>query len=679
MSANIKRLIAALAFFLWTAFIVAAYYVTQKPTFLTGYQGLAATGWVLIVWVLLVINAAGVGNLLIRHLPELTIQPVERLLFGTGIGLGLLGLTGFLVGIIGWTHPALLIGFQLILLLFLWWRRCFQVVWGDFRCLGSTWRDGISTAPLWLKIALVSTLLITFLLTLAPPAEAFDALFYHLVGPERFLNGEGMQPSSIPHFWFPALPEGLFLWAQGMEAVRTTQLLHLTWAVLAILLLWNWAESVWESKTAQGTLIILLSMPSLYLLASWAYTDFALTFYGLAVIYGVYKAFEGEDTHLKTGWIILAGMGAGMSMAVKYTSFLVPVSGVLLIFWWGRKNLGSAIKNISIFSLVALGIAAPWYLRSWIVMGNPFYPFAFGGLYWDSFRATWYAETGTGIGWQIKELFMLPLNATLGHRDANYHDGRIGPLYLVLAPLTAYVLLIAQKHVGKQRRTLLAITVFTLLSIGAWIFGVINSAALWQTRLLFPVLIPFALPTALGLLAVKRLDTPQLRISFIFNFVVIAVVAVTVIDAGISVIMRNPLAYAFGFETRQAYLAKVQPSYVQAMQLLESTPQDASVYFLFEPRSYHAPRDVQIDPILDNFTHDWFVYGEADAVMQAWHSQGYTHVLVYRRGVDFLTENRSGSFTPEYQAALNLFVQNHLILVETTQDGAYELYLISAE
>jgi len=679
MSANIKRLIAALAFFLWTAFVIVAYYVTQKPAFLAGIDGLAATGWVLIVWIALVINAAGVGNLLIRHLPELTIQPVERLLFGTGIGLGLLGLVDFLVGIIGWIHPAILIGFQLGLLLLLWWRKGLQAVWDDFRCLGSAWRDGISPAPLWLKIALVSTLLLTFLLTLAPPAEAFDALFYHLVGPERFLNGEGMQPSSVPHFWFPALPEGLFLWAQGMGAVRTTQLIHLTWAVLAILLLWNWAVSVWESKTAQGTLIILLSMPSLYLLASWAYTDFALTFYGLAAIYGVYKAFDSDDAHPQLGWIIIAGIGAGMSMAVKYTSFLVPVSGVLLTLWWGRRNLGSTIKNILIFSLVALGIAAPWYLRSWIVMGNPFYPFAFGGLYWDSFRAAWYAEAGTGIGWKIKELFLLPLNATLGHRDANYYDGRIGPLFLILAPLTAYVLLKVENFSGKQRRTLLAITVFTLLSIGAWIFGVINSAALWQTRLLFPVLIPFALPTALGLLAVKNLDTPQLRISFIFNFVVIAVVAVTVIDAGISVIMRNPLAYAVGIESRQAYLAKVQPSYAQAMQMLEITPQNASVYFLFEPRSFDAPRDVQIDPILDNFAHDWFVYGDADAVLQAWRSAGYTHVLVYRRGVDFLSGNRSGSFTPEYQAALDLFVRNHLILMDLTEDGAYELYLLTTD
>jgi len=515
MPANTKRLLAALTLFVWTAFVIAAYYVTQKPTFMAGIQGLAATCWVLVIWTLLVINATGVGNLLLRRLPVERFQPVDRLVLSAGIGLGLLGLVGFLLGIIGWTHPAQLLGIQLILLFFLWWRKGLRSAWGDLRYFDAAWRDGMTTMPRWLKTALICTLLFAFLLALAPPAEAFDALFYHLVGPERFLNGEGMQPSSIPHFWFPALPEGLFLWAQGMRAVRTTQLLHLTWAVLAVLLLWNWATNVWEPKTAQSTLVILLSMPSFYLLASWAYTDFALTFFGLAAIYGVYKAFDNDHTHPHIGWIIIAGIGAGMSMAVKYTSFLVPATGVLLILWWRRESLGSAIKTVLIFSLIALGFAAPWYLRSWIVMANPFYPFVFSGLYWDSFRAAWYAETGTGIGWNFKELFLLPLNATLGHRDANYFDGRIGPLFLVLAPLPVYVLLTAKNYTGQKRRTLLAMTLFTLLSIGAWIFGVINSAALWQTRLLFPALIPFALPTALGLLAVKRLDTPRLRISFI--------------------------------------------------------------------------------------------------------------------------------------------------------------------
>jgi hypothetical protein len=239
------------------------------------------------------------------------------------------------------------------------------------------------------------------------------------------------------------------------------------------------------------------------------------------------------------------------------------------------------------------------------------------------------------------------------------------------------MLLKARKQPGQPRRSLLAITVFGLLSIAVWVFGIINSVALWQTRLLFPALIPLALPTALGLLTVKNLDTPQLRLSFIFNFVVVAVVAVNVLDAGIHVLARNPLAYALGLETRQAYLEKVQPAYAQAMQLLESAPPDASLYFLFEPRSYGTTRQVQIDPILDNFAHDWFVHGDADSLVQDWRTRGYTHVMIYRRGVDFFSGNRSGSFQPKYQDALELVITNHLTLVETTPDGVYELYRIN--
>jgi hypothetical protein len=677
MTTNSKRLMAALAFFLWTALILAAFYVTQKPSLLEGARAFIDTGWMLLVWAVLVTNAAGIGTLLIRKLPQLTLQHTERLLLSTGIGMGLQGLAGFLIGMLGWTHPAWLIGLQLGLLLLLWWCRDLQVVWVDLRSMAAVWRETMASAPNWLKIAVTATLLFAFLLALAPPAEAFDALFYHLVGPQRFLNSSGMQPSSVPHFWFPALPEGMFLWAQGLGADRTTQLLHLIWAVLTVFFLWYWAARVWHPNTAHASLIILLSMPSLYLLASWAYTDFALSFYALSAIYAVYKAFDLDSPVPQAGWIVIAGLAAGMSMGVKYTSFLVPVSVMLLTLWWGRRNLGSTFKSILVFSLAAVAIAAPWYLRSWFVMGNPFYPFAFGGQYWDAFRTDWYSQAGTGIGWQIKELFALPLNATLGYRDANYYDGRIGPLFLILAPLTVTVLLQARKQPFQPRRSLLAITIFGLLSMAAWVLGVINSAALWQTRLLFPALIPLALPTALGLLAIKNLDTPQLRLSFIFNFVVVAVVTVTVIDAGIHVLARNPLAYALGLETRQAYLSKVQPAYAQAMQLLESTPPDTSLYFLFEPRSYGATRQVQIDPILDNFAHDWYIHGDDESLVQDWRSRGYTHVMLYRRGVDFLSGDRSRSFKPEYQDALELIITNHLTLLETTPDGAYELYRIN--
>jgi hypothetical protein len=678
MTTNTKRLIGALAFFIWTAFVVAAFYVVQKPALMAGISGIADTAWSLIIWALLVINGTGIGNFLLRQIPRLPIHAVERLLISAGIGLGLLGLAGFLLGLLGLVHPGLLISIQVGVFLLLWWQKYLHTILDDLRQFVFHWRISMTTTPLWIKIAMGVTFLFAFLMALAPPGEAFDALFYHLPRTERILNGTGLQPSSVPHFWFPALPEDVFLWAQGMGSVRATQLLHLTWAILGILLLWYWAAKVWDIKTAQASLIIIISMPSLYLLASWAYTDFALTFYGLTTIYGIYKAHENDGEYPSTGWVIIAGIAAGMAMGVKYTSFMVPVTGVLLLIWWQRRKPGTALKLSLTFGGIALLIAAPWYLRSWAVMGNPFYPFVFGGKYWDAFRADWYAQSGSGIGWDIFELLLLPFNATLGHRDANYYDGRIGPLYLILAPLTLWVLFATRQSFRQQGKTLIAITLFAVLSMVAWGFGVINSSALWQTRLLYPALIPFALPTALGWLAVKKLDTPHLRISFIFNFVVIAIVTITLIDAGRSVIMRNPLAYAVGAETQESYLAKVQPSYAQAVELIQDSPEDAKIYALYEPRNYYMPRDIQPDPILDNFAHDVFLYGDPNEVLASWQDEGYTHVLIYRHGIDFLIENDARRLSPQHLSALD-YLQNKLIFVGSTADGSYELYAIHSK
>jgi 4-amino-4-deoxy-L-arabinose transferase-like glycosyltransferase len=446
-----------------------------------------------------------------------------------------------------------------------------------------------------------------------------------------------------------------------------------------MLLIWYWAYTVWDAKVAQKTLIIFISMPSLYLLASWAYTDFALTFFGLAGIYAVFRGCQDTRNQPQTGWFILAGVFSGMAMGVKYTSFLVPVSILILIILWNRKNLVLAAKSGAIFVLITVVVASPWYIRNWVVMGNPFYPFAFGGLFWDDFRADWYAQLGTGIGWNLGELLLMPLNATLGHHDANYFDGRIGPLYLILAPMTLFSLLTLKNFSKGQNKSLGAILLFSLVSFMIWSLGIINSSALWQTRLLYPALIPFALPTAFGLLAIGKLDTPKLKLSFIFYFFLVIVIAINLIEAGIFTIQRNPLAHVIGIESAGAYLNKVQPAYAQAVEMLEGTPGDAVIYMLFEPRSYYMNRDVQPDPILDNFSHDYYLYNNPENIIKAWDSNGYTHLLINRLGLDFLASNFPKRLSSEHQTALSDIIRDFLTPIEIFPDGAYALYEIIYE
>jgi hypothetical protein len=405
------------------------------------------------------------------------------------------------------------------------------------------------------------------------------------------------------------------------------------------------------------------------MLASWAYADMALVYYAVAALYAAakYKVIKTFP------WLIIMGAMAGFAMGIKYTSFTVPLTcGLLLLLGLPSRH---AITSAAQFSSIALATASPWYVRNAIFMGNPFYPFIFGGRYWDDFLARWYAESGTGIGWEPLKLIMLPLDTILGFQDATFFDGRIGPLFLILAPITVWILATRTSRASAEDRSLLTIGIYVLLSFAAWTVGVINSSALWQARLLFPALILFAIPTALAWDSLKQFDIHRLRISFLASVMIAAVIALTVFDIGLFVLQRNPLAVAIGAQSRERYIERINPSYAALISVMDMLPADARVYSLFEPRTYGLPRQTRSDSIVSNFAHDVFIHQTADAILRHWKEEQFTHLLVYERGLEFMVDSETDKFPPATQTILNDTL-GRLTLVAQTPDDVYSLYEI---
>jgi hypothetical protein len=77
-------------------------------------------------------------------------------------------------------------------------------------------------------------------------------------------------------------------------------------------------------------------------------------------------------------------------------------------------------------------------------------------------------------------------------------------------------------------------------------------------------------------------------------------------------------------------------------------------------------RSIQPDPILDNFSHDLYLYRDAESIVSAWRQQGFTHVLLNRQAAGFVLER------PEERA---IFVDTIASLrsISKSSDGAYEL------
>jgi 4-amino-4-deoxy-L-arabinose transferase-like glycosyltransferase len=654
-------------------FVLAAYYVVQKPIGIVPLQGLAQTFWTILLAAVIMVLSFGLGLMVINLLKPASIDPAERLLLSLGLGLGIVGLIGFAFAAVGLAKPVVYAVATLIGLIFVLANGSLKLARDDGRFYLSELGGSFRSVHIALKVAIFIILGIALLQALAPP-DAFDALLYHLEFPARILKDSGIHPYDVAQFWFPSLPESAFLWVMALGSDRTPQLIHLLWMIISLGLIWKWAR-LWNDQAAWLAIAILISMPSLSLVASWAYTDFALTCLALSSLYSVVR-YTQEDGK---AWLLLSGIFAGMAMGVKYTSFILPVAEVVLILWWGRKTFRKAVYDGAVFSLIAVVIASPWYLRNWVVMNNPVYPFVFNGRYWDALRASLYEMKGTGLGWNIKELVMLPLAATLGYHDANYYDGRVGPLFLLLIPLIIIIFWQGRRESLPRKYSLLALGIFSFLSVLFWTLGVINTQSLWQVRLLYPVVFALSIPAALGILLLGKLNTEKLKVGSLFNVILGIVIGVTVLESVLFFSRSNPLPVELGTEQESKYLSRVIPTYSEMLNLLNSTPKDSKIYALFEPRSYRSPRWLQPDPVVDQLARDINLYGSAQNVVDAWRDQGYSHVLIYRWGVNFLDKNQPSVLTPQRKAILDQIIRDYLRLVGTTSEGDYELYEIPSK
>ncbi len=656
-----NRTVAIAAFagaFLWLAAAIALTYSTQRPIPLGVWAGLGKSLWAVAAATgLLAIGlAAGQAILAAFPLPTDTPAPVV-LLFSTGIGLGALALITLALGMAGWAKPAV---FQVLfagglLFAFLQLRR------GPKGRL----RLPLPSKGWWLAAGLP-----LLALALAPP-EGFDTLLYHLAQPEWLLKYGRLQPWPVYPFWHPGLMEGIFTWALALHSDRAAQLVGLAYAFGAAWLVVHWAREVFGARTGRFTLLMLLSMPLMFTVAPVAYTDFPLAFYSIGALYALWKAARQEAA--ATRGLLPAAVLAGLAMSIKYTAVALPLAMVAFLLWpLPRRPRRERLRAVVVFGGVAALVAAPWYARNLIYMGNPFYPFVFGGRFWDAFRAAWLGKPHTGIGLSPVRWLLLPWEATLGNRDAAYFQSRIGPLFLALFPFTLAAWM-QPRATPPQRSARRVWALFFFISAALWSLGVAESKALWQARLLLPALLVFAIPTAHGVQRARRFDIPgTLRVRYVLTWAVVLVTAATLLEGWVNTAYRHPLTYVLGLETRSSYYRRALPDYADLTQILQehTTPRD-KIFFLFEPRSYGVQREALPDASLDHWA--WYLHrtGSPEGVLHELQAEGYTHVLLYRRGMNFMVENEPDEMTPARTLALGVFLQ---ALQPVAGQGHYALY-----
>jgi 4-amino-4-deoxy-L-arabinose transferase-like glycosyltransferase len=715
-------------FFLWVVLVLSTYYNVQfsylelilvrlgqqdwiTPTFSLQTAGNVILDILVAAWISLI--ALGVGRYFLHKLKLTDLSLLDEGLIGLAIGFGLLGLLVLLMGLVG------LLGTTISLVLMFLLSALTVRSTTDFMR-----RIHFPGVKVIIFLFVFLTLLLALTLALLPPTD-WDGLFYHLKGPQLYLEtGRIVANLDIPHLNFPSSFEMLFLLAMSLRGDTTAVLLHYVFALMLTGLVFSMARRLFHLANPWLAVLFLLAIPMVLGLSGWAYNDLALAFYEITALYLLllWHARQNRLNHqgsddsidvpgggdVKAGERVsmallgLSGLFAGFSMGLKYTSFVVPLTLMALIFCWQRRKLAVLFRSLLLFGAIAFLAAAPWYLKNLVFTGNPFYPFVFAGENWDDFRADTYRRSGSGIAYNPERclpfendnlvtglapdcdldlsyfagrLVRLPYDITLGLQDAS-GDGNTGPLFLLFFPL---ILIYAAFRRGSERPSALnAMLFFVLAQFAFWTLGVVSTSVLFQTRLLLPALVALCPILAWILEDLARYDQP--RFSFRGQLIVILTL-VLLTGLALQIIYwlpSQPWAYLSGAEDRDAYLQRNLGSHYLAMETInDQLPDDAVVAFFWEPRSYYCRVDCFPDSILDSFGRLEYLYDDAEGIRRALLDQGVSHILIFEAGLDFVLNNNLWQDEPLLEPAnLTTMRKKYLEEIDTFGVDTYKLFEI---
>ncbi|HUB26070.1 MAG TPA: hypothetical protein VL992_11625 [Tepidisphaeraceae bacterium] len=118
--------------------------------------------------------------------------------------------------------------------------------------------------------------------------------------------------------------------------------------------------------------------------------------------------------------MVLAGVAAALGALSREYGCVIPVLGAVAVVW-----LGAGLKKALILATTTAILAGPWYLRNWLVAGNPFYSNHFLSFHVNAMHVAIldYYRTFIGVStWNLRQWLVVglslleqaPLQCTLG-------------------------------------------------------------------------------------------------------------------------------------------------------------------------------------------------------------------------------------------------------------------------
>lgn len=620
---------------------------------------------------LLITLAGGIGRRALNVVNFESISIGEQVVIDTTVGLGIISLLAATMGLIGqfnWMIWGMIVVASLI------FSRQISSWSGDMRDL--IFQSGRPATP-WerfvqsfLIVALVSALLFA----LAPPFS-WDAINYHLVIPQQYINANTISQNLDNHFFgFPQNMEMLYGLLMMSGSDRAPAVLHFMLGLFALIGIYNLVRRHASSKAASVSVLLIMASFNIWILFGWSYVDLSLMTYGTVAIIAIHQWTQAEKD--KHHWLAIAAIVASLAAGIKYTSAPMIIALYLLMLLRDPQNI---IRNTLIFGGFGVLFFLPWLVKGALLYENPLYPYIFDGANWDSIRAANFGESGKGLIGQGLwfHIPFLPFTATIfGIDKVTPYSFTTGAFLLTLP----FLLLIGwQKLPDESKKLARNLLPMTIVALIFWMLLAGLSGIGGQTRLM---LIAIPLPAILGGLAYHSMENWQRRpidIVFITQAALIVSVLFGIFDYLNYFANSRVLEYHSGIISEDTYLTENMGILYDAMLELETLADNSRILFLWEPKTYYCPDTMTCtgDLLFDNWSRPLQNGLTPEELIAQW-QQNYDYALLF----DF---NRNGqkdgysSWSAYHEFAIeqnNLFPQ--YFFDSTTEiwsdDVAYTLY-----
>ncbi len=222
-------------------------------------------------------------------------------------------------------------------------------------------------------IVLATILRFAFALTYAVSGDAC----WHLSA-AKFIATENKIPvfeniGRMQPFWPPPLFHFVSAFLYKLTAPISMNLADLSlklaspiFGTLSVIILFFIARRLFDERIAFFSMIFINFVPLFLDYSIFSYTDSTTTFFSVLSVYLILK-----NKHL------LSAVSLGLAIIAKYNGiFMYPM--LLYLTYRLIKDKNERLKNLFIMAVVPLIISSAWFLRNWILLKNPIWPFLNG-------------------------------------------------------------------------------------------------------------------------------------------------------------------------------------------------------------------------------------------------------------------------------------------------------------